>query len=351
MKVEIDYEFVERNWKRFPIPALASKFKLSPLEFMYLIRRKNICCDIQPFEIDFIFNNLKNIPISEIRQTLGLTRTQLDQILRNKVDKEISSPKTLSIEEVIAKTKWLIEEKLQLERDDFLPRIISNTDFMDADLYQCIKFANDHKINDSYYKSFSAVTYLICKAYPTLYRPFQFRHSKTNVYFKGKEGRKNLVNAAIWVISEKMHLTLDSLSSASKSKYFLRARDLAFYGITPKLYQMHFKTLDNFKASILSNFEQKNYVHQTTNKLRSTIIEDGRDPTKCEAHGCNIIGTIDIHHIIPKSNISLDPKKIHNANNLIALCPTHHRIAHSFDLSKHPRENLREALLLHLKGK
>ena len=69
MKVEIDYEFVERNWKRFPIPALASKFKLSPLEFMYLIRRKNICCDIQPFEIDFIFNNLNNIHIATTSQS------------------------------------------------------------------------------------------------------------------------------------------------------------------------------------------------------------------------------------------------------------------------------------------
>lgn len=43
MEEKVDYEFVEHNWKKYPIQALAYKFELSPFKFMQLIRKKGIC--------------------------------------------------------------------------------------------------------------------------------------------------------------------------------------------------------------------------------------------------------------------------------------------------------------------
>ena len=43
MEEKVDYEFVEHNWKKYHIQALAYKFELSPFKFMKLIRKKGIC--------------------------------------------------------------------------------------------------------------------------------------------------------------------------------------------------------------------------------------------------------------------------------------------------------------------
>lgn len=40
--------------------------------------------------------------------------------------KQVKSVRERRLEEVIQKTKWLIEEKLQMKVDDYLPREITN---------------------------------------------------------------------------------------------------------------------------------------------------------------------------------------------------------------------------------
>ena len=353
MEEKVDYEFVEHNWKKYPIQALAYKFELSPFKFMQLIRKKGICKEVQPFEIKYINEMINKIPLSELRQQLGVTKTQLDQLIRGKLSSKSTSSSQLSLDDVISKTKWLIEDKLKLNLDDFLPRSITSKQFYEADLYHCIKFATALKAKDRYYKSFSAIAFLVCKAYPSLYKPFQFRHSKTNDYFKGKTGRKNLINAAIWVIEDKMHLSPESLKALSNSRYFLRSRDLAFYGISSHWFRMHFDSHDEFINSILSNFEITKHTNITTKQLREILLESGRNIDKCELKSCLLkCKAPEIHHIIPRSIRTIKPDKLHAPDNLLVLCSKHHTQAHQFEWQKYSFEgaNLRDELMLFLES-
>lgn len=64
-----------------------------------------------------------------MQKILGLTNTQFRQIMDKKLNlKSLKLLEKLALEEIINKTKWLIEENLELELVDFylviLPAII-----------------------------------------------------------------------------------------------------------------------------------------------------------------------------------------------------------------------------------
>jgi len=332
---EKDIEFLERNWKAVPLPVLAERFCLSPIELTSLLRRKGIVTDIQPIELEFISDNIDRMPASEIQDKLALTTTQFSQIVEKVLGKKRrKSLSEMSLSEATAKAKWLIEEKLQFDVDDFLPRRITNTHFSGNDLYDCIRFAEAEKKKDSLYRHFSAVTFIVCHTYPHKFRPFQFRHAKDNEYFKGIGGKKNLINAARWVIEKKMGHKPESLSVVYKSKYFLRSRDLQFFGIGSHWFRMYFSSRSEFISAILNEYKiVLSDVRGKTRELREIMTEAGRPPETCEVPGCYFDDEfgLDIHHTVPVSASNQVSVDINSAANLIALCPNHHRIAAQFN--------------------
>ena len=121
-----DFEFIEKNWKIVPMPALAQKYAMTPIELMATLRQKGIVTEIQPFELEFINDNMDKMPASEIQSKLSLTTTQFSQIVEKTLGKKRrKSGEEVSMAEAMAKTRWLIDEKLKLTVDDFLPREIS----------------------------------------------------------------------------------------------------------------------------------------------------------------------------------------------------------------------------------
>ena len=335
---EKDLQFIECNWKTVPLPIFAEKFSMALLELTSLLRRKGIVTEIQPSELEYISENVDRMPASAIREELSLTESQFSQIVEKVLGKKRrKSLAEISLSEATEKTRWLIEEKLHFDVNDFLPRELANKHFVDNDLYDCIRFAETEKKNDSLYKHFTGIAFLVCQAYPRTFRPFQFRHAKTNEYFRGPSGRKNLINAARWVIEKKMGLRPEFLQVTGRNKYFLRSADLQFFGIGRHQFKTHFSSRDEFVSAILKEYQvAPNKSRSGTTELREILTESGRRLENCEVLGCYFDDEfgLDIHHIIPVSasnQVSID---INCIENLIVLCPNHHRIAGKFDWKK-----------------
>ncbi len=332
---EKDLQYLESHWKTVPQPVLAEKFSMTTLELTSLLRRKGIVTEIQPSELEYISENIDRMPASAIQEKLSLTESQFSQIVAKVLGKKRrKSPVEVSLSEATEKTKWLIEIKLKFKVDDLLPRKLANKHFVDNDLYDCIRYAETEKKKDSLYRHFTAKAFLVCQAYPRTFQPFQFRHPKTNAYFRGASGRKNLINAAKWVIEEKLRYKPDFLWVTSKSKSFLRSKVLQFYGIGSHQFRIHFSSHDEFVSAILKEYQVvPNKSRIGTTKLREILTESGRHSEKCEVHGCifdNEFG-IEIHHIVPRSASNQVRIDINRIENLIVLCPNHHRVAEKFD--------------------
>lgn len=332
---EKDVEFLEQNWKVIPFPVLAERFSLTLIELTSLLRQKGITTDIQPFELQFIEDNIDRMPPSEIQGQLSLTNTQFSQILRKVLGKKQRKPlPEMSLPEAAKKTQWLIEEKLWLAVDDFLPRKITNYHFNDNGLYGCIRFAETTKKEDYLYRHFPAVAFLVCHTYPHKFKPFQFRHAKSCEYFKGRGGRKNLINAARWIIEKKMGYKPESLPIICRNKYFLRKNDLRFFGIGSHWFRQHFSSRVDFIAAVLNEYQViLANVRGNTKGLRQLLSEAGRPPVNCEVPDCYFDDEfgLDIHHIVPVSASKQIHIDINRAENLVSLCPNHHRLAGKFD--------------------
>ena len=332
---EKDLQYLEHNWKKVPLPALAAKFSMTLLDLTSLLRQKGIMTDIQPNELEYINENIDRMPVSELEKELSLTSNQLSLILYNVLGrKRRKSANEISLTDATSRTKWLIEEKLHFDVDDFLPRKIKNQHFVDSDLYDCLRFAGTEKKKDSIYKNFTAIAFLVCQTYPHKFRPFQFGHAKSNEYFKGPGGRKNLINAARWVIEKKMGHKPEHLPMISGSKYFLRSKDLQFFGIGSHQFRIHFSSRNEFISAILKEYQVVlNGSKGGTAKLREILTESGRHPKKCEVPGCYFDDEfgVDIHHIVPRAAANQVNIDINCIENLVVLCPNHHRIAEKID--------------------
>lgn len=330
-----DLEYIERNWKAIPLSAIADKFGIPLLELIPILRRRGIVTEIQPIELQFIDNNLQKMPSGEIQKRLNLTSTQFDQICRNVLRKKRRKGREeITLDEAISKTRWLIEEKLKLPLDDFLPKRITGKAFTDNGLYDCIDFATKAKRHDPYYKQFIAVAFLICNAYPRHFKPFQFGETKQNSYFKGKGGRKNVLNSIRWVIENKMGISLDMLEIVSKNRYFLKPRHLQFYGLGYKQFKQFFPKKSELISALLKiHSQEKVLLPGNTRELRKILSNVGVDAYSCNVPKCDYDKEygIEIHRIIPKSKCDEIGIEMDMPDNLIPICPNHHRIGSSLD--------------------
>lgn len=333
-----DFEYLRDHWKTVPLPVLAAKYLMEPIQLSALLRRKGIATYIWPFELEYIQKNLDRMPPGEIRDTLALSESQFSQIVSKSLGrKRRKSPNEMSLHIATAKTKWLIEDKLRLPINDFLPRHIANSHFTDNGLADCVRFAAVEKVKSTIYRHCPSVAFLVCQTYLHTFRPFQFRHSKTNMYFKGPEGRRNLIHAARWVLENKMKHDPATLSAISRNKYFLRSEDLQFFGIGYHWFRNHFASHQDFVSAVLKEYRiEGNGTPGHTKSLRLALTAVGRPPHRCEVEQCYFDDEfgLDIHHIVPRAKADRVKIDIHSASNLIALCPNHHRLAGSFDWKK-----------------
>jgi hypothetical protein len=356
MLSDLELDRLAKEVKRVPLPALASRLGVDILELSAALRKKGILVEAQPQELQYIHNGLGHMPAREIRDRLGMSASQFAQICGKNLDRRIrKSRDDLEIDEVKASTRWLIEEKLELARDDFLPRTINNRLFANAGLNHCLGFAERAKVSDTLYRNFPAVAFLVCQAYPDQYRPFQFRHAKNNDYFKGNEGRRNILNAVRWIIERKLLIDPGHVTLIAANKYFLRTADLQFYGVGPHWYLQHFESKEQLLQAVLKLYGDSGQrsTGGSSTRLRKALAAAGRPVSVCEVYGCYYDDEygLDVHHVIPRAVAKARRIAVHGPDNLVALCPNHHRRARLFDEAeldmRRPgewREHLLEAL-------
>jgi hypothetical protein len=196
--------FIRENFYRLPIHMIAKKLNVDVILLCNWLRKKGYIEEIQPIEMQYITKNIEKMPIEEIQERLGLSTTQFSQIRqRFNLLKKQRNTLEYSEEEVINKTKWLVEEKMTLQIDDLLPKAIRNEHFTKNGLYHILKYGETKKKSDPYFKFFSAVAFLICKAYPNEFKPYQFPHSsETKRYFT----KKTYIRELRWIIEKKLGL-------------------------------------------------------------------------------------------------------------------------------------------------
>ncbi|WP_138419719.1 HNH endonuclease signature motif containing protein [Aquibacillus sediminis] len=325
--------FIENNWKTTPINALAAEVKVTPLELCKLMRIHGIATDVRDIELIFIRKSVDNgVPLNKIQAEQGFSDTQFSQICSRIGIKQKRTLDDLSEIDIVKSTRWLIEECLKMAISDFLPRKIRQNHFIDNGLYDCIRYAHYHKNKDPYYKHFSAVAYLVCKAYPGTYRPFQFVHAKSNKYFKGNGGKSRYMQALIWVITEKMGIDLDYIDTVKSNNFFLKSKDLSFYGLGYHAFKNVFNSIQEVKKELIKRYSKENNTFEKSTKLKNKL-NDHNISLNCFVNGCSFKDPtlIEIHHIIPKEHkdrldkLNLD---IDAFENLIPLCPNHHARAH-----------------------
>ena len=327
----IDYEFIINNLDEYPLSFFIRKFNCRVPDITGYLRRRGYIRDIDACELDYILNNMNDDNIKYIQEELYLTDTQLSQIrTRYKVAEKGLMPQNLSTytkEQVAEKTRYIVEEVLQLELDDTLPRKIATDDFTknkgrEYGGYMLIKYANCNKQNDKCYKYFSAVAYLMEIAYPGVFKPYQFKlGTGTKEYFT----KQKYISALIDVIENKLCIDLNNIETLVKCNGFLSKAELRFYGLSEHLYKHLFgnkqNMLDELVKVVSMNKSRNTIPYKSTNALKNLLIDDNVDITMCYIDNCECKG-IEIHHIRAKRFGEF--KSIDDVQNLIPLCPYHH---------------------------
>jgi hypothetical protein len=341
--------------QRQPASVVAERMGVTVLELISGLRAAKLIDEVYPQELAFIHDNLGRMPASEIQRRLRMTNSQFSQILQKTLGKKsLKGLEEITLEEAVQKTRWLVEEKLGMKVNDDLPRSLRASHFNQNGLYHCIRYAEANKSEHGYYQHFSSVAFLACHAYPQHFRPFQFVHAKTNAFFAGPRGRANYLHALSWVIEAKLGISLNQLALVAQNKYFLRRPDLQFFGLG----EHQFKPLFGSKKQMIDALVELHNVelvqkHKTSRELRDILKKAGLDSARCGVEGCistQSIG-VDIHHIFPRARRREADFDVDDADNLIPLCPNHHRLAKHFDTDELPtveKKHLRSQLLAYM---
>jgi hypothetical protein len=330
-------KFIQENFNKLPIPMIAKKLNIEVISLFNWLRRKGYIEEIQPIELQFIQKNIDKMPMEEIQEKLGLSTTQFNQIrLRFNLLKKSRNTNEYNEEEVLNKTRWLIEERLSLSIDDLLPKSIRSENFNKNGLYPILKYAETKKKTDPYFKFFSAVAYLVCKAYPNEFKPYQFIHSnETKQYFT----KKTYIRELRWIIENKLGLEEEFLMNTSMMNSFLTKKELDLYGLGYNTYKHLFNDKKEMVQELIKSYRVPNQVkNASTTELRSILNNVGIQTDKCSIDGCSS-HNIDIHHIIPKQYRDIVSFNVDEAFNLMPLCREHHNSVRGLNIENFNFQN------------
>ena len=320
-------------YKRHDMPFIANLLNVALVDVSRILRKARVATDVQPHELSYIVENIDTMPVRAIEEYLGLSASQLEQILRRLNIRKQLKAERMTLESCIAKTRWLIDISLQMPVDDRLPRLITNGHFTDKGLYPALAFATESKSKCPTARHFSACAFLIGRAYPGLFQPWQFRHAKRNRYFTGKNGSRNFLSALMWLTETKLSIVPEALPYAMKNRSFLSTRTLQDYGLGPSWWRQLWPSKVEMLEALAKHagIEPARQVDWTTARGRTQLQAAGIDTGSCAVPGCSITGgeNIQVHHIVQKATRVTGRFELHAAENLVPLCRHHHGVADS----------------------
>lgn len=194
-----------------------------------------------------------------------------------------------------------------------------------------IEFATANKAECPTARHFSACAFLIGEAYPDRFKPWQFRHAKQNQFFSGKHGRRNFLDALLWLTETKVGITREALPYVMGNQSFLNARTLQDYGLGVNWWRQLWSSKDEMLEALAkkAGVTPTGHRDQKTAQARAQLQAAGIDVARCAIPGCPITGSDDIHihHIVRRATRMTGRFDLHAAENLVPLCRHHHGIA------------------------
>lgn len=316
-------------YKRHDMPFVASVLGIEPIDVSRILRRARVATDVQPHELSYIVAKVDVMPARAIAEYLGLSPSQLDQILRRHDIRKKAEGMTL--QRCVASTRWLIETRLKLPVDDRLPRLITNEHFTDNKLNAVVEFATESKVKCPTARHFSACAFLVDQAYPGRFQPWQFRHSKQNQYFVGKAAHRNFLSALMWLIEKKHGVTPEALPYAMSNRSFLSTRTLQDFGLGPNWWRPLWPSKEEMLEALAKHagVAPAGLGERTVARDRTQLRAAGIDPGCCAVPGCTSTGVrnIEIHHIVRRATRIVGHFDLRAVENLVPLCRRHHGIA------------------------
>ena len=194
-----------------------------------------------------------------------------------------------------------------------------------------VVFATANKAKCPTARHFSACAFLIGETYPGRFKPWQFRHAKQNQFFSGRHGRRNFLDALLWLTEAKMGVTRGTLPYAIGSQSFLNTRTLQDYGLAACWWRQLWPSKEEMLEALAkkAGVTPAGHRDQKTARARAQLQAAGMDVARCAVPGCPTTGSddIQIHHIVRRATRVTGRFDLHAVENLVPLCRHHHGIA------------------------
>lgn len=173
-----DLTYAAKQLQYRPLTAISLELGIDPIELTAALRKHGLLKEMQPVELGFIVQHLRTMSHAELQGRLSMTTSQFKQIVASYFGSS-SEHAHLTLEQALDMTKRLLQ-KLALPLNDRLPRTLRVSPFTHHGLGASLELANREKKSDPYFRHFTAIAFLVCKAFPGLFEPFQFANAKTN---------------------------------------------------------------------------------------------------------------------------------------------------------------------------
>jgi hypothetical protein len=294
-----------------PFHIIAQSLDIPLLDLYKRIRSFDNAFALQIEEINFILENRNTIPRFKLKEMFNLT----DSLLSSLRNRGIKLSDDRGIDYVIKTTKWLIEKELKLNLDGQLPHKLNDNILRKYKLGRSKHISYKIQEDNPEFYAFPAIFIMVDSAYPNIYKPWQFRHLKSQ-YWKDKElGKIRLADALRWLVEEKKGISKENIPHLKNLKGFITSRELDYYHLRDAS-QFQFKSQREWiDYTYPENRDKVNREHTKT--LRDKLQNANRIFNECEI--CGFKDKTEIHHIVP-----IDTGGSNDVTNLICLCSNHH---------------------------
>ena len=285
---------------------------------------------------DFLFLGdwSNKLPRKVIAQCLGLAPQAVWSLQRKHKLEAVQAVLTES--QAIRTFQFLIEHDLVFSRDLSLPKKISRSHLTGA-YYPIYSYALDRiKANKQW---FSALGFLAQVSYPSEFRHFQFKAGN----HAGFETIDELNVALSWCFEKMTGIDLwdhkysepEILMFLNEPKFGFNAEALRHSYMQRDFWANWYPSFAELKSGLAKSVgllrEGDGKRRLSTKVLRSTLLDAGRRLGNCEV--CGETKVLEIHHIFPvaETHELYGAAEVNQSENLVVLCPTHHRLAAGFD--------------------
>lgn len=333
--LKYETEIKKRGLTSSNFAQIANDLNIKTHHVLRVLRQQSLTNDVQKEDIFFLAKYSHSLPRSTLAEVLGLSKTDIWKIQSKHDLEQIGTYSDLDLTKAVSVFKFLGEEDWCIKNIYELPNILDKS-FLQGGYYPLYKFCLEYLRNTKQKKSILGM--LSELAYPNLLRSFQFKLPNKAYHFENV----GQLNEALWWSFERMtgicvddviHDERAALMLLNEPKCGFSAENLRNNFIGRREWNKFYKDFKQLKYGMsdyvgLSPLEKRRH---STSQLRNELEKSVNLNSGCEL--CGHKKNVEIHHIVPvaKTEHLFSALEINSHENLILLCPNHHKEASAFD--------------------